>query len=628
MKAVTAHDLYDITSLSQLKASPQAIAYVKTQMDEETDSYEKELWVKQGDNSYCILQKQAFTTYLWEDHQHVLVQLPYAKQKTPFIRIDIQTLQQTPAFALPYEISEIQLAEKQRYVFVAEENIQPKREDDVIELTQIPFWNNGEGIISGKRRHLYVYEADTQTCTPLLQEHWDVEHVAVTANQIVCSARKYTTKLPWSAGIYRFTTQDDEKTEILAPGSLRIDEVVCAQDTIYYVGTDGKAYGNEEAGDIYQWHNGQTTKCVDSEYYLSCNIVCDCHIGATTQIQAANDALFYVKTKAGHCRLYQYKDGQETCLTPQANMVRGFAIAQDTIYTIEMEAGRLEELYVYEGNTKTQLTTWNEAYQTSHAIASAKEITFTNTAQQPCTGWVLYPKDYDAKKHYPCLLSIHGGPRCAFGNVFIHEMQMFASMGYFVCYVNPRGSDSYGEAYADLRGKYGTIDYEDLMSFLDAVLAQLPSIDEQRLGVLGGSYGGFMTNWIIGHTSRFAAAAPQRSVANWVSDYGISCIGYSFDPNEMQATPWQKMEKMWQASPLAYANKATTPTLFIHSLEDYNCPLSEGLQMFTALQVHGVATKMCLFPGENHELSRSGKPKHRITRLQEMAKWFDTYLKK
>ena len=144
-------------------------------------------------------------------------------------------------------------------------------------------------------------------------------------------------------------------------------------------------------------------------------------------------------------------------------------------------------------------------------------------------GWILYPADYVEGNRYPGLLSIHGGPRCAYGNVFNHEMQMFASMGYMVFYTNPRGSDSFGEEYADLRGKYGTIDYEDLMAFTDVVLQETPQLDSGRLGVLGGSYGGFMTNWIITQTDRFQAAASQRSVANWTSDFGTSCIGYTLD---------------------------------------------------------------------------------------------------
>ncbi|MDD2282252.1 MAG: prolyl oligopeptidase family serine peptidase, partial [Eubacteriales bacterium] len=184
-----------------------------------------------------------------------------------------------------------------------------------------------------------------------------------------------------------------------------------------------------------------------------------------------------------------------------------------------------------------------------------------------------------------------------------------------------------GNEFADIRGKYGTIDYDDLMAFTDAVLAKYPGIDQERVGVTGGSYGGFMTNWIIGHTDRFRAAASQRSIANWVSMGFTSDIGFYFEEDQVSTTPWQDIDKVWWHSPLKYADKVSTPTLFIHSEEDYRCWLAEGLQMFTALKYFGVEARLCMFRGETHELSRSGKPKHRIRRLREITDWFDKHLK-
>ncbi len=164
------------------------------------------------------------------------------------------------------------------------------------------------------------------------------------------------------------------------------------------------------------------------------------------------------------------------------------------------------------------------------------------------------------------------------------------------------------------------------MEFTDHVLSTYQAIDPDRIGCLGGSYGGFMCNWIEGNTDRFKAIASQRSVSNWVADFGTSEIGVSFDSNEMAATPWSDMQKMWDQSPIKYACNAKTPILFIHSLCDYNCPISQGLEMFTAMKYFHVPSKMVVFEGENHSLSRSGKPKHRIRRLKEMKDWFDKYL--
>jgi dipeptidyl aminopeptidase/acylaminoacyl peptidase len=136
-----------------------------------------------------------------------------------------------------------------------------------------------------------------------------------------------------------------------------------------------------------------------------------------------------------------------------------------------------------------------------------------------------------------------------------------------------------------------------------------------------------MTNWIIGHTDRFRAAVSQRSISNWVSKFCTTDIGYFFVEDQNQATPWSDVDVLWNASPLKYADRVKTPTLFIHSEQDYRCWVPEGIQMFTALKYHGIDARLCLFRGENHELSRSGKPKHRIRRLREMKEWFDTYLK-
>ena len=166
------------------------------------------------------------------------------------------------------------------------------------------------------------------------------------------------------------------------------------------------------------------------------------------------------------------------------------------------------------------------------------------------------------------------------------------------------------------------------MAFTDEVLKKYPALDKDNLGVTGGSYGGFMTNWIIGHTNRFKAAASQRSISNWVSFFGVCDIGPWFGKREMGgATPWENLEGLWNASPLQYAMNAETPTLFIHADEDYRCWLPEGIQMYSALQLKGVPTRMCIFHGEHHELSRSGKPKHRIRRMNEINDWLFHYIK-
>ena len=244
-------------------------------------------------------------------------------------------------------------------------------------------------------------------------------------------------------------------------------------------------------------------------------------------------------------------------------------------------------------------------------------------------GWVLLPKDYDPAKTYPAVLDIHGGPKCAYGPVFFHEMQVWAGMGYFVFFCNPFGGDGRGDEFADIRGKYGTTDYRNVMDFTDAVLAKYPQIDKARVCVTGGSYGGFMTNWIVSHTDRFVCAATQRSIANWFSMYGISDIGPVFTKDQADADIFEPedQKKIWEMSPLKHAKNVKTPLLFIHSDEDYRCPIAEAYQFYTALVERGVPARLVVFHGENHGLSRGGKPEHRIRRLAEITNWFEKYVR-
>ena len=194
-------------------------------------------------------------------------------------------------------------------------------------------------------------------------------------------------------------------------------------------------------------------------------------------------------------------------------------------------------------------------------------------------------------------------------------------------FCNPRGSDGRGNEFGDINGKYGTVDYDNIMEFTDEMLKKYPEVDPKKVGVTGGSYGGFMTNWIIGHTDRFVCAATQRSIANWTAFEYTTDIGLSFAKGQMRATTDENIEKMWFHSPLKYAKNCTTPTLIIHSDNDFRCWMVEGLSMFTALKKANCETKLCLFKGENHELSRSGKPLHRIRRLKEIQDWLDAHQK-
>ena len=238
-------------------------------------------------------------------------------------------------------------------------------------------------------------------------------------------------------------------------------------------------------------------------------------------------------------------------------------------------------------------------------------------------GWYLAPLEKAAS--HPAVLYIHGGPQVSYGETFFHEMQTLAAKGYGVIMLNPRGGNGYGQQFvASILGDYGNKDFEDLMLGTDTVLDAHPEINQEEVYVAGGSYGGFMTNWIVGHTDRFKAAVTQRSISNWISFYGTSDIGPFFVKFQLQHE-LDDVEKLWEMSPLAHAHKAKTPILVMHSDEDLRCPKEQGEQFYVAMNRQDIDTQFMTFPKSSHGLSRNGLPNLRIQRLKAVLNWFETH---
>lgn len=241
-------------------------------------------------------------------------------------------------------------------------------------------------------------------------------------------------------------------------------------------------------------------------------------------------------------------------------------------------------------------------------------------------GWILKPPGFDPQRKYPSILEIHGGPQLQYGYLFMHEFYFLAAQGYVVYFCNPRGGRGYGEEHTKaIWGGWGGADYDDLMAWTDYV-AGMPYIDPGRMGVTGGSYGGYMTVWIIGHTTRYKAAVTQRCVSNLVSMWGSSDFNWAFQIELNNKPPFDDLQKFWDHSPIKYIGNAKTPTLVIHNEMDLRCPIEQGEQVFVALKKLGVDTEMVRFPEEFHGLSRSGRTDRRIARLNHIANWFNRYL--
>lgn len=279
---------------------------------------------------------------------------------------------------------------------------------------------------------------------------------------------------------------------------------------------------------------------------------------------------------------------------------------------IEFEKGEAEELYDP-----------NHDFLKKHQLTKAEPFHYESVRGRKVHAWYLPPAE--EKENHPAVLYVHGGPQVSYGETFFHEMQWLSAKGYGVIMINPRGGSGYGQEFvASILNNYGDEDYQDLLNGLDYTIEKHPSIDLDQLYLAGGSYGGFMTNWLVTHTNRFKAAVTQRSISNWLSFYGTSDIGPSFVEFQL-GRDLSKADELWSMSPLAHAENAETPLLLIHGEEDMRCPLEQAEQFYIAMKKYNVETKLVTFPQSSHGLSRNGLPNLRIQRLEEILAWFKKY---
>jgi dipeptidyl aminopeptidase/acylaminoacyl peptidase len=277
------------------------------------------------------------------------------------------------------------------------------------------------------------------------------------------------------------------------------------------------------------------------------------------------------------------------------------------------------------GNLK-QLTHINRQLFSQLNLTEPVMIWYKSFDGRKIQTWVQRPPNFDPSKKYPLILDIHGGPHWAYGYVFDHEFQWMAAKGYIVLYPNPRGSTTYGQEFGNvIQYHYPGDDFKDLMAGIDDLIAR-GWVDANRLGVTGGSGGGVLTNWAVGHTQRFKAAVSQRSIADW-ADFWYDADFALFQPTWFRGAPWEDPADFKARSPITYIDKVTTPMMFIEGEADMRCPpASGGEQMFRALKYRHIPAVMVRFPGETHELSRSGKPTHRVARLDNIVAWMDKWV--
>jgi len=303
-------------------------------------------------------------------------------------------------------------------------------------------------------------------------------------------------------------------------------------------------------------------------------------------------------------------------------------VASDGVIAFTSETSdRPGELFLRDtSGGERRLSRVNDAWLAAHgSVAASDEVIVASAdAQAEIAYWTLPARTPRADG--AMVLQIHGGPRTTYGHGFSFEMQLLAARGYTVVFGNPRGGAGYGYAFSEsIAGRVGSIDADDVMTIAEHARAQHP-LAGAPMHVTGGSYGGFMTNWLVGVTDRFASAVTQRSISNWLSFYGTSDVGFSWLTIETGNVPWVAPTELWDKSPLKHVANVVTPLLIIHSEQDHRCPIEQAEQLFVALRVLGQApVEFLRFPDEGHDLSRSGRPDRRLQRLEAILDWFERY---
>ncbi|HYR31572.1 MAG TPA: S9 family peptidase [Gemmatimonadales bacterium] len=355
--------------------------------------------------------------------------------------------------------------------------------------------------------------------------------------------------------------------------------------------------------------------------------------GASPTIWTADGkAVIVTTTEHGRSNLVRFdaQSGAREPLTTGDHAILAYTATPDArrLVLTMGDPTHLADLYALDAQTKrvTQLTHVNDSLFAKLQLVTPEDFWYSSFDGRKIETWIMKPVGFTPGKKYPLILNIHGGPHTAYGYIFFHEMQLMAARGYVVVYPNPRGSTTYGQEFGNIiQYKYPGDDYKDLMVAVDSVIRR-GYVDSAKLGVTGGSGGGLLTDWTVGHTHRFAAAVSQRDVADWLG-FWYTADFTLFQPSWFRSTPFRDPQEFLARSPVRYADSVTTPLMFILGEEDLRAPPNQGGEaMFRALKYLHKTTVQVRFPGESHELSRSGKPTHRVGRLQHILTWFDKYL--
>lgn len=654
MKPIAIDDFCAVRSLANVTFSPEGTSacFTVSQAKKEKNCYESRLYLLKGGRVRALTGGGKESSFCYLDENTVLLAGDREGEKEPsltsrFYKIALDGGEADLAYTFPIPVSQVFPLKNGDLLVVGStfpgfEDLykgdrklvktyfdDKKENEDYEVISQLPWWWNGGTYTRGAYESLFYYDVKKKSLTRLTDVGFNVSDVQLAEDQKTVYFSLLDVSVPRPAhfggqDLYRIDLAS-RRQELVVKS--RPDFVIATyalgKSFLLVMAADGK-FGMNTDCDFYKL-DYETLAVTPYAVYgeaISSSVGCDVRHGGGQAFKMDGDVLYFISTRFDGAGLYKLEDGAVSPVLVRDGSVDCFDRKNGRMLLCALWDMKPQELY---DETGRRVTHFNDAMLRGKYVAQPDPLNLT-AGDHEVHGFILKPMGFEAGKKYPVIFDIHGGPKTVYGPVFYHEMQYWASRGYFVIFCNPTGSDGRG-AFMDIRGKYGTVDFDDLMAFCDAALAKYPEMDADNLFETGGSYGGFMTNWIIGHTDRFKAAVPQCCIANWITKTNTTDIGYAFNTTQLGGDVWENYDKMWELSPLKYADRVKTPSLIIQCDEDYRCWVAEGVQMFSALKYHGVPARLLMIHGEHHSVSRLGKPKKRVRRLNEIVSWLDTYLK-
>jgi dipeptidyl aminopeptidase/acylaminoacyl peptidase len=640
MPGMVPEDVYELTTASDPRLSPDGglVAFVLTRVDREESEYRSTIWLVPTDGSEeprpltAGTKADAVPRFSPDGTKLAFVSNRDGEKRQLYV-LPLQGGEPRRLTDLPEDVEDpCWSPDSNRLAFVSrvpddayeEENDTRRRPRRFLRL-QFKFDNIGW--TGDRRRHLFVCDADGSG-EPTQLTSGDFEHAHPSWSPdgkriIFVSSRGEDWDLEPVSHLYT-VSPDGGEPEQLTSG-----------ENVYGVPSwspDGRSIACRWSPGGFDRPRHEQVAVVDADTgeHRSLTEALDRHGDSYPPLRApawdGDDVVFGVED-GGNVPLYRARaDGSQPpeLIDGGGLWVNGWDAAAGEVVHSATTPTSLSELY----RGEEQLTSFGAAFADSRELVEPERFTATSADGSEVEAWIMRPAGFEEGKRYPVLLNIHGGPFTQYGNKFFDEFQVYAGAGYVVVYSNPRGSSGYSEDWGRaIRGPveggpgWGTVDYEDIMAVLDEALRRYDFCDPERLGVMGGSYGGYMTSWIVGHTDRFAAACSERAVNSLVSQYGSSDIGH-FIRSYVGAYLYEDLDAYVKHSPVTYAAEMKTPLLILHSENDLRCNIEQAEQLFTTLRLLRRDVELVRFPAEGHELTRAGSPAHRVQRFEVLLDWF------